>query len=334
MKLSDTQLQSALKLYGHSFARLDFMQSGYRNTSHIIETSSGMICNLLVYKREDNIEDLIRRINSFSDHLHEVGLPVRHPLDDRILQMKAVNGYRYASLYSFEHGSTIAWEMYTMKHIKLLGMAMGNLHVLARTYDGELPSVSDEYRRIIGRMDRYFADKQIVQAIQDKLSLALTMSITNLGKILDDVNSLAGQQPLHMDLVRGNVLFRKAEDADRFVVDGLALSGILDLERAAYGHPLFDLGRTYAFLLVDCNKTAEKIYKYFIRSGYFKRGGGEVRLFSDVSTAEIFDSLVTLFLAYDFYKFLRQNPYESLQDNYHFLRTRDILIERKVVQLT
>jgi Ser/Thr protein kinase RdoA (MazF antagonist) len=333
MKLSDAQLKVALKYYGLSFARLDFVQSGYRNTSHIVETSTGLLCNLLVYKREEAIVERIQRINALSSHLHDSGLPVRYPLDDRILRLKGVSRERYASLYSFEHGATIAWEMYSMKHIKLLGMAMSRLHGSAQTYGGEMPRVSDEYRLILERMEHYFADPHIARAMQQKLSTTQTGSFYKLGALLDETDALPNQQPLHLDFVRGNVLFRQAEEHDTLVVDGLALSGILDLEKAASGHPLYDLARTYAFLLVDCDKPPEKIHKYFLHSGYVKRGGGVANLFAGASNSRLFEQLVTLFLFYDFYKFLRQNPYESLSDNHHFVRTRDILIERKVLQL-
>ncbi len=70
---------------------------------------------------------------------------------------------------------------------------------------------------------------------------------------------------LHMDFVRGNILYSQNHE--------LRISGILDFEKAAYGSPLFDIARTYAFLLVDCKYKSEKeIGKYFLRSGYIKRG--------------------------------------------------------------
>lgn len=332
MKLSDAQLKVALKYYGLSFARLDFVQSGYRNTSHIVETSTGLLCNLLVYKREEAIVERIQRINALSSHLHDSGLPVRYPLDDRILRLKGVSRERYASLYSFEHGATIAWEMYSMKHIKLLGMAMGQLHDSARDYKGNLPRVSDEYSLIFDRIARYFENPNISQAMRSKLSISLSVSSHEFARLLYETDLLAGQQPLHLDFVRGNVLFRQAESIDTVVVDGLALSGILDLEKAATGHPIYDLARTYAFLLVDCNKPAKKIYKYFLSSGYVKRGGGKAQLFASGPVSTLFEQLITLFLYYDFYKFLYQNPYESLTENHHYMRTCALLVERGVLK--
>ncbi len=333
MKLSEPQLAAALKFYGHSMTRVDFIESGYRNTSHIVEVSGGGLYNLIVYKNEPGVHQLIAHINLFSLHLRSSGIPVRYPVDSRILKMQNSVGTRYASLYSFERGSTIAWEMYSMKHIKLLGMAMGHFHSAAETYGGNLPVATMNYRRIVGRMERYFVDTSVSAAIASKLSLQVVFPYYKMRSWLDVLDTLPNQQPLHMDMVRGNVLFRPADDSDAFVVGGLALSGILDLERASIGHPIFDLARTHAFLLVDCPKSPEKIRKYLLNSGYQKRGG---RTFRDILGGRDFDELynkiIMLFLMYDFYKFLKQNPYESLVSNHHYIRTRDILLDRKMLQ--
>ena len=330
MKLNEKQLETVLRKYGHSFLRLVFVKSGYRNVSHVVETKNGLRCNFIVYKREDGIVERIRRVNNFSLHLRAAGVPVRAPLDTRIVQLSGSSNLRYGCLYSYEPGETIPWEAYSMKHIKLLGYALGKLHDAAGSYVGTLSSVTQEYEGIVTRMERYFADADVASAMQEKLGLELNMLFVDFHRLLDAAEHMPGQQALHMDFVRGNVLFRPSQQDDRFVVGGLALSGILDLEKAAYGHPLFDIARTLAFLLVDCDKQTEKIYKYFLQSGYIKRGGGSISSASDL--ADTLEPLVTMFLTYDFYKFLRQNPYESLGKNHHFIRTRDILVLRKVIQ--
>jgi Ser/Thr protein kinase RdoA (MazF antagonist) len=134
-------------------------------------------------------------------------------------------------------------------------------------------------------------------------------------KLLEKLGSGPSQQPLHMDFVRGNILF----DDDK-------ITGILDFEKASLGHVIMDVSRTLAFLLVDCKyKTPEKVRKYFLKSGYFKDTGGKI------INLKLMDLLIEMFLTYDFYKFLRHNPYESLLQNQHYLRTRDILINLGVI---
>ena len=216
-----------------------------------------------------------------------------------------------------------------MKHIKLLGWAMARFHSAAAEYSGPtLPNVEAVYVDILGRMKAYFADPAVQKALAEKLHV--TVEIPDSTEFLQSALRIPGRTPLHMDLVRSNVLFREKQPGDVLVIDTLALSGILDLEKAAVGHPLFDIARTLAFLLVDCPKPADKLYRYFLDSGYRKRGGRELRpVYAEGQ--DMLETLLTLFLTYDFYKFLKQNPYESLSKNHHFKRTADILRSRKVL---
>ncbi len=327
MKLSDNQLRQVLGQYGHSFGRLDRVQSGYRNSSHIVETGHGLMCNFIVYKREDGMVQRIKRVNELSRHVREAGLPVRVPLDERVMQLQAGAYAHHGCLYSFERGDTISWEAYSKKHIKLLGMAMGRFHLATRQFDGHLPRVTDEYRAIVGRMHKYFDDPHVARALYGKLGLSLQQNFADFMLLFEKIDQLPDQQALHMDLVRGNVLFRPAETGDVLVVGDIALSGILDLEKAGFGPRVLDVARTLAFLYVDCPKPAQHVRRYFVDSGYQKRGLNKL-----TPGPSLLEQLVTTFLTYDFYKFLRQNPYESLLSNYHFIRTRDILLARKVLQ--
>lgn len=306
-------------MYGRVVSDYHGVDSGYRNTSHFFTASDGEELNFILYKHEPGIVGLIERTNALGQYLATGGLPVRKPVDPRIIQV----GHRYGSLYGYLGGQTIPWKAYTMKHIKLLGYGLARFHEVAVEYPGNLPDIETVYREIYMRMERYFDESDVKRAMKQKLALAI--ELPDYRNLLDYAYSMSDRTPLHMDFVRSNLLFDDANASSELAVETLALSGILDLEKAAFGHPLFDLARTYAFLLVDCDKPAEKIYKYFLRSGYVKRGGGDGRMFLDASTAPLFERLVTLFLVYDFYKFLRQNPYESLEKNHHFNRTISLL---------
>jgi Ser/Thr protein kinase RdoA (MazF antagonist) len=104
------------------------------------------------------------------------------------------------------------------------------------------------------------------------------------------------------------------------------ISGILDFEKASWGPPIFDIARTLAFLIVDCKyKPEPKVRKYFLHSGYNKRGD------SNFTHTKVFEQLVDFFLVHDFYKFLKHNPYETLEQNEHFVRTRDFLLKRNIL---
>jgi Ser/Thr protein kinase RdoA (MazF antagonist) len=205
-----------------------------------------------------------------------------------------------------------------MSHIKHLGMTMSNMHAhLSLIQPTNIPSVYDEYGLIIGRMKTYFAESTIKGVIKKKLGLEInTINLNRYDKLLQECRIAPGQQILHMDFVRGNILF-----------DGKIISGILDFEKTAVGHTVVDIARTLAFLLVDCKyKSADKVIKYFLYSGYQKRGRNK-----DIGNDLIRNQLVEMFIFYDFYKFLLHNPYESLYLNEHYVRTKDVLVKHGVI---
>lgn len=278
------------------------------------------------------------RIHSVSKSLADQGLPVRVAHNPNILSLQANGVVRYAALYNYLPGHTISWEAYTKHHIKLVGMAMGRIHEALKDSRVNSPRVADECLAICERMQKYFSQSDVANAVSKKLSLRIDSNVCNLYKtILEHTTRLPKQQMLHMDLVRGNLLFTKTNQAEHYMlqVNNYAITGILDLEKTAYGHPVFDIARTLAFLLVDSKyKSSEKVRKYFLYSGYVKRGGhkiSQITLTLDNKKYDILEMLTMFFLLYDFYKFLRHNPYESLSENEHFMRTRAMLIDQKVL---
>lgn len=317
-------IDKLLRAYGVKSTQLLSTQKGYRNESHPLVLPSGEKLNLILYKSEPDILHRIKAANRVSNYLFAQGFPARRTIDGRIIQLRSKSAVKYGALYSYSPGETIPWEAYTMAHIKLLGKTMSDMHdALKQLSDTTLPFVADEYEQIIDRMQRYFAQTTVLKAIKTKLGLQIdAQGMAQLRAVVQSTKQLADQQVLHMDFVRGNILFDSNPE--------LIISGILDFEKTAYGHPQFDVARTLAFLLVDCKyKTQKKIKKYFLQSGYIKRGKAS---YSDIilqaGAETLLESLITLFLLYDFYKFLRHNPYESLGQNEHFVRTKNILISR------
>lgn len=284
-------------------------QKGYRNSSFCVETKQAKL-NVILYKSEAGMAERIKRANAMGDFLAGRGVPARRTFSPKILQLKGQRSVRFAAIYHYLPGNTIPWEAYTMKHIKALGEAMGIMHAKLRGFGSELPEIANELIALNKRISRYFADRHVAPALQQKLGLHLVQS--DFAAYLARTKTLP-QQAVHMDFVRGNILF----DPDA------RITGILDFEKCGRGAAVLDVARTLAFLLVDCKyKTESKIRKYFLQSGYIKRGGGII------ANSELMEQLVTFFLLHDFYKFLRHNPYESLPQNEHFMRTRAILLQR------
>lgn len=304
-------IERILRAYGVSYRAILPPQKGYRNSSYQIITAEGAL-NVILYKREVGIIDRVARANAVGDFLAARGLPTRQTYDSRLLGLQNSRGATCACVYYYLPGDTIPWEAYTMRHIKAVGETMAHMHRQLKSFTGQLPLVTDELSDINSRMRGYFANPQVATALGAKLGVSV--AAFDYAPTLLAASKLP-IQALHMDFVRGNILFNNA-----------TITGVLDFEKAAYGPPIIDIARTLAFLLVDCKyKTEPKVRKYFLQSGYIKRGKGT--LLGDP------ESFVTFFLLYDFYKFLRHNPYESLISNEHFKRTRAILLQRGAISV-
>jgi Ser/Thr protein kinase RdoA (MazF antagonist) len=317
-----------LSLYGIEYTNILASQKGYRNEIYPIVLSNTQTIQLTFFKTEKETLARIKCSNAVSEYAALKGFPTRVLFDKRISRIRTPRSVIYTGLYSYLPGNTIAWEMYTKRHLKLLGKTMSNLHYALSTkkFKGSI-NVVDENLQLLARMDNYFNDINVCNAIKSKLNLDVSFKFDSFKKIFEGCRGLPNQTQLHMDFVRGNILFSNMPFNTSHSIDELAITGILDFEKTAYGHPLFDVARTLSFLFVDCKyKTLDEVKKYFVHSGYQKRG---------LTTLEHTDTLLTylvnFYLMYDLYKFLRHNPYESLNQNEHFKRTKDILIDHHMV---
>lgn len=317
--LHQTQLQHILHFYGLTAKSFLTPEKGYRNHSHPVVLRDGTQVNLIVYKNEPGILPVIRAAHAVAAQAAHAGIPCRLQADPRILTIKSGGEVRYAALYVYLPGHTIPWDGYTMKHLKAVGEMLSNLHASLSNFAPPvaLESVIDTCLALTQRMESYFIQEGVQKALSEKLDLRIHPALFGrYSHILTACRQLKGGQPLHMDFVRGNILFD----------DSAQITGVLDFEKTAHGPPIFDIARTYAFLLIDIPyKSEEKLYKYFITSGYNKRGKAH---FSPIrfEGAPLLDELVRFYLLYDFYKFLRHNPYESLPLNDHFVRTGAYLV--------
>ncbi len=322
----NTVVPRILQAYGLTYTQILPSQKGYRNSSYPVILEDGSMRNLILYKREPGIVARIKAANAVSDFLADQGFAVRRTMSPRIIRLKADGYEKYGALYNYLDGRTIPWEAYEQDHIKLVGKAMSDMHAALSGFDYHpLPDVTDEYLAIVKRMRAYFTNAPVQRALADKLLLTVPPTVFDtFEQVLTGAKLLPGKQPLHMDFVRSNILFDEVANGEFKVT----ITGILDFEKAAYGHPLFDVARTLAFLLVDCKyKAPDRVRKYFLGSGYIKRGTASL----SGKYLGLLDPLTELFLFYDFYKFLRHNPYESLPDNEHFMRTVSLLIPRHLV---
>lgn len=312
----DEILKKILQKYKIEFESVGQAQKGYRNSSYLVTCENGELINLILYKRELDILQKIKSANKVSLEMHKSGLPVRYPIG-KILRL--TENY-YACIYNYLPGSTIPWESYSMDHLKLLGQYLNKIHFHGKNMPSQnLVKEAEVLKAILSRVDNYFKNDNVKVALKNKLNIEINFDnlLKQSEKIINDVESSNKSTILHMDFVRGNILFE---------YNPTRISGILDFEKASYGSPLFDIARTMAFLIVDCKyKSEEKIRKYFLKSGYIKNGNYKFDSF------KYLNELVALYLIYDFYKFLKHNPYEYLNQNEHFNRTVKVLKDTRLL---
>ncbi len=343
--MDDDQLVGRiLETYSIKYKQILPMQKGYRNRSYPVVAADGRMLNLILYKREQGMLERIKRADAVANYLAGLGYAVRHSADERIVSLRDKTSskiVRYAELYEYLPGVTIPWEAYTMSHIKLLGKTLGLVHgalkkapPASRADMPRLPDIRAQSHDLLEEMSAYFDNTDVETAMTDKLGLQTNGAFFLAMRALFAVSlKLPGQQILHMDFVRSNILFDQEPSPNyyflNFIDEPPFISGILDFEKVAIGPAVFDIARSLAFLLVDCkSKPGYKVRKYFVDSGYIKRGATSI----DEREMDLLRPLVRFYLFHDFYKFLRHNPYESLMRNEHFVRTRDILIKDGIIK--
>ncbi len=317
---------SVLNKYDIKYRKIHSPEKGYRNEVWPIITKSGESICVVFYKTEPDILNKVHLADAVTNYLANQGLPCKTPLSGKVLQLQSNKRTIISRAYTYLPGQTISWESYSIKHLKILGEMLGTVHIKLTNFQyNKAPSVYDEYLVILSRMRRYFADPRISNAVANKLNIEVNAPKLDIyTKFLQHIKNQPQQQILHMDFVRGNILYSTSNNGQLYI------SGVLDFEKAGTGHIEMDLARTLAFLLVDCKyKPATKIYKYFVLSGYMKRSPQK-----HIPNTTWLKTMVELFLCYDLYKFLRHNPYEDLEKNEHFVRTRDILAKMSVIKYT
>ncbi len=245
--MDDTIISRILKKYGYQDSTLLPIEKGYRNESHPFKLKNGTTLNLILFKSEKNTLELIWNADRSSTAAAKAGMPTRQPANDKVIKLQGSGSWhKYGKIYNYLPGSTIPWEAYTQGHIKLLGKGLSDLHQALEDMpkDG-YPKVAEQYIDHLEKMRNYFNEDGVMLALVNKLEvIANPYTFEYISRILQASTRLEHQQVLHMDFVRSNILFDDKEEP--------RITGILDFEKTAVGHPTFDIARTLSFLLVDC----------------------------------------------------------------------------------
>lgn len=320
---------SITNYYGLQVNKIYNVQTGYRNKNYKIKLYDGDEINLIIYKQEPKIRNTISSAHYVGEFLNNKGYPVRNLYDKRIIRIGHGHTEHLAALYYYLPGTTISWEAYTMNHLKELGRSMSDVHyILKGLPQGRLDSFKTIYSAHYSRIKTYLCQSGVSGAMKCKLKVTYnTHALEAIDELLSVSDKLPNQQPIHLDYVRGNILFER---------NSSKITGVLDFEKSAFGNPVFDIARTLAFLYVDCKfKPEHKIHKYFLESGYNKYGKasfGQTVVHTKKYQHNLLEESMNIFLFHDFYKFLKHNPYESLYQNEHYIRTKELLIKRGILK--
>ncbi|MEP7104164.1 MAG: phosphotransferase [Candidatus Dojkabacteria bacterium] len=315
-----TLLTQLSKRYNLKFVLYEYFPSkGYRNLPLKLKTKSKSY-TLIIYRNHEDIHNIISNANEFSEYLHNHNFPSRKIIrtikGESEIKLNGKSRKYFACLYEYIEGETIPWEAWTRKHLILLGKSMSEIHNIGKDFPlMKLSSVEKVLEQQLKSLDSYLFDHKIQKTLQSKLNINIDETNfkifhTKLEKILKETKD-SSKTTLHMDLVRGNLIFEnKAKE--------LKLSGVIDFEKVTKGSSIYDIARTFAFLLTDCKyKTDREIIYNFLYLGYLdsRRTEFNKEFKNDLPI------LVNFFWIYDFYKFLKHNPYENLNRNEHFVRT-------------
>ncbi len=360
-----------LKQYHLEAKKIYPPQKGYRNIIIPLDLESPLQSalgssqqnwtkiSLVLLKDEPKIINRTRRAHQINQYLIKKDFPVRQPILSQTNSTKALlkisdgDKTRYACLYTYLPGTTINWEAYTRRHLKLAGQVMSHLHQTLANSSLKPAKFTDANRhlgRLLAHMRKYFQRTDVPSALARKLNLKVNLNqLTHYEGLIEALSKIEEKQIIHFDFVRSNLLFSRLgpstinqQNLNQFAFNFeakncekqrgkkyLTMTGILDFEKSAYGPKIIDIARTLAFLLVDCKyKTEIKIRKYFLHSGYRKRGA------SSLQHLNLLNPLVEFFWLFDFYKFLLHNPYQFLPKNEHFKRTQQFLKRTKLIEAT
>lgn len=297
----------------------------------------GIFFNSHRYK-DDFAKEFLEQITTYANYLTKNGISCRNGIKTTenskyIVKLKEFNKTRFFALYEFIEGETISWEAYTRRHIRSLGRTMSIMHMEGKKY---LIKNSEKCDKILFWKDYFEMDSEKMQKylfknkqfIKSKLNIEIKFEKLNflikeiLKKTFSDKKYL-----LHMDFVRGNILFSNEKKEEIYEI-----KGVLDFEKMLIGPRELDLARTVAFLYVDCKyKKKTEIEKYFFEEGYYFTKNGEKSEAVYLKKVDI-QEIIRYYLCRDFWKFLECNPYDSLLLNEHFLRTVRFLQNDKLIK--
>jgi Ser/Thr protein kinase RdoA (MazF antagonist) len=307
---------------------LDFNQ-GYMNfVCHIdVQKEKSKKSYVLIFYNSNRYEGIYQA----SQYLNEANIPTRTAYENSkgelITEIELDGTKRLIGLYNFLPGKTIPWEAYTRRHLHSLGREMAKIHNIWSKYRNKTQYIPHwkQYLEVDSeRLLSYLLKNK--EVINKKLSINIDIKeIQKLTEELLEESQNKKEQLIHADFVRSNILFDNKKIGEYYEI-----TGILDFEKVIYAPLEVDLGRTLAFLIVDCKyKDQKEVEKRFLKEGYME----------EIENTQVKENIIggglkqymLYFWVRDFWKLLQCNPYEDLNKNEHYIRTIEILINQNIL---
>ena len=193
---------------------------GSVNSNYLVETNRSK-CLLRVDEVKSEAE--IRREIDLLSFLHRHSFPCPYPLQDSLGRYYRDYDQRYAAVFKYYEGRTVAVEDLGPTHLYAIGRMLAELHIIGKGYKKALENrfsferIAELFKVVAAQLPAHF--RRVVRALQDEIDY--------LGHYLDE---RLPKGVIHGDLFADNVVFR-----------GGRLCALLDFEAACRGKFIFDL---------------------------------------------------------------------------------------------
>lgn len=180
-----------------------------------------------------------RILQKLSEHLGKQGVATRR-LVPGSLQILPRSSLRWSAVYFGVPGQTISWSDYSLPLVSAAVKYLERIHQAGRSFPD---------RAELDRVE--LSDPPVLPAAELTGCRVNRVAWRQRAERLACLNQ--GQKTatvLHGDYGRANIIF-----------DGERVAGVVDFDRAAWGHPVFDLGRFVSYLLLDTPLSKGAVYQ-------------------------------------------------------------------------
>lgn len=177
-------------------------------------------------------------LEKLAGHMESRGIATRHLVTPSVIQLDR-SAFRWMAVYHGVAGRSIPWSDYSEPQIISAVRYLARIHEAGRSFAGRnsLARISEAFRPVkIPAVPGYRVNQDALNNIKTRLRARNSDQAT--------------ATVLHGDFGRANIIFQEE-----------SVSGVVDFDRAVFGHPLFDLGRFTSYLLLDTQLSPATIFQ-------------------------------------------------------------------------